>query len=66
MKSSLKTRLHKLEGSTKMCQTSRYAKVIYDPNIPDSTDLSFAQANCTLCLPDNGRRVVRDKLVCTE
>lgn len=58
MKSSLKKRIRKLEGSFNRNLRKRYAKVVYDSSSGFDPSTLEIDAEVVLCLPDNGRRSV--------
>lgn len=63
MKKSLIKRLLELEKAYGINQRRRIARVLCDPDIMDSVDLSHIEAEILLILPDNGHRAIGDQEV---
>lgn len=62
MKSSLKKRIIKLEGSFNRNSRKRYAKVVYDSSSGFDSSTLEIDAEVVLFLPDNGRRGIDKKV----
>lgn len=60
MKRSLIKRLLELEKAYGINQKRRVARVLCDPDVIDSLDLSHIEAEVLLILPDNGHRMIGD------
>ena len=58
MKASIKNRLIKLEKKYGVARRRRSARVLCDPDILHTLDLSQIDADAILILPDNGRRML--------
>lgn len=57
MKQSLKNRLEKLEKKSNIKSTlKKIARILHDPDLPQSSRNFKFDANVALILPDNGRR----------
>ncbi len=63
MKLSTKKRLQSLEGALKMNQRPTCALIVCDPDILQSFDFSFIEADNKIILPDNGYRMLGDQAV---
>lgn len=63
MKTSIKNRLIKLEKKYCVTRRRRSARVLCDPDILHTLDLSQIDAEVVLILPDNGHRVIGDQKV---
>lgn len=63
MKKSLIKRLLELEKAYGINQRRRVARVLCDPDVMDSLDLSHIEAEVLLILPDNGHRLPGDQEV---
>jgi hypothetical protein len=63
MKKSLIKRLLELEKACGINQKRRVARVLCDPDVMDSLDLSHIEAEVLLILPDNGHRCIGDQEV---
>lgn len=58
MKKSLIKRLLDLEKACGINQRRRIARVLCDPDVMSSLDLSHIEAEVLLILPDNGHRTI--------
>lgn len=63
MKKSLIKRLLELEKACGINQRRRVSRVLCDPDVMSSLDLSHIEAEVLLILPDNGHRAVGDQEV---
>lgn len=65
MKKSLIKRLLELEKTCGIQQKHRSAKVVYDPDVFDSLDLSHIEAKALIILPNNGHKLIGDQKIPT-